>query len=152
MVFCLPGEQGAYTRSTAVAGSRKEKTGDRRVRVPTRWDAFAEWYDGWVGEHGSEFHREVAIPAVLDLLAPKPNEQILDIGSGQGVLAPYVRKAGARYTGVDASPRLVEKARTRHGKMGRFVVGDARDLASVRQIAPGSFDAAVFMLSIQDMA
>jgi ubiquinone/menaquinone biosynthesis C-methylase UbiE len=111
----------------------------------------AHWYDGWVGEAGSEFHREVAVPALLDLLQPQAGEQILDIGCGQGVLAPSIMRAGAQYTGVDASPRLLGIARRRHGKQGRFLLGDARSLASVKELGPEQFDGVAFLLSIQDM-
>jgi ubiquinone/menaquinone biosynthesis C-methylase UbiE len=119
--------------------------------APTSWDALARWYDGWVGEGGSEHHQKVAIPAVMKLLHPQPGERVLDIGAGQGVLAPYVARVGATYVGVDASPRLASMARKRHGKDGRFLVGDARNLQAVPELSPASFDAAVFLLSLQDM-
>ena len=71
------------------------KSRSRRPSAPTSWDPVAAWYDGWVGQDGSEHHREVAVPALLDLLDPQPGERILDIGAGQGVLAPYIAQAGA---------------------------------------------------------
>lgn len=117
----------------------------------TSWDALATWYDGWVGDSGSDHHRLIAIPTLLDLLAPAPGERILDIGAGQGVLAPYIMAAGAHYTGVDASPRLLEKARRRHGRHGIFLPGDACHLDRVEGLRAGSYDAAAFLLSIQDM-
>ena len=131
--------------------TRKNSRHEEKARAPTSWDAVASWYDGWVGEEGSEFHREVAVPAVLSLLEPCPGEKILDIGSGQGVLAPRIKSAGALYTGVDASPRLIRAAAEHHRESGRFLLGDARDLPSMKELEPASFDAAVFMLSIQDM-
>jgi len=72
------------------------------------------------------------------------------------VLAPQIVGAGARYTGVDASSRLVELARRRHGgarasKGVRFLLGDARELRAVRGLREGEFDGAAFLLSIQDM-
>ncbi len=117
----------------------------------TSWDALASWYDGWVGEGGSEHHQKVAIPEVMKLLQLRPGESVLDVGAGQGVLAPYVARAGATYVGVDASPRLAALARKRHGKDGRFLVGDARDLEAVPDLFPDTFDAVVFLLSLQDM-
>src|SRR3954449_2000229 len=124
--------------------------------APTSWDAVARWYDGWVGQEGSNHHREVAVPVLLELLEPRPGESILDIGAGQGVLAPYITRAGVRYTGVDASPKMVDLARRRHGATGGqsapcFLTGDARDLHAVPGLRRGEFDAAVFLLSIQDM-
>jgi SAM-dependent methyltransferase len=115
------------------------------------WEPVASWYDGWVGARGSKYHRAAAIPAVMELLDPQPGEDILDVGAGQGVLAPHMAARGARYTGVDASPRLIEIARRRHARDGRFVVGDARALRALPQLRERSFDAAVFLLSIQDM-
>jgi SAM-dependent methyltransferase len=111
----------------------------------------AAWYDGWVGEGGSQYHTKLAIPTVINLLRLKPGESVLDIGAGQGVLAQYVVDAGGRYTGVDASERLISMARRRHGKLGTFIVGDARALPGIPKIQPASFDAVVFLLSIQDM-
>lgn len=132
--------------------SEKRRDGPgQRPAAPTSWDALAQWYDGWMGEEGSRHHRAVAVPALLALLDPQPGEQILDVGAGQGVLAPAIAAAGAGYTGVDAGPRLLAIARRRHGSQGRFVLGDARDLAAVRGLRAGTFDAVVFLLSLQDM-
>ena len=97
------------------------------------------------------YHRDVAIPAVLDLLDAQPGEAVLDVGAGQGVLAAHVVRTGATYTGVDGSPRLVDLARRRHGRAATFVVGDARRLTASPGITRGAFDAAVFLLSLQDM-
>jgi ubiquinone/menaquinone biosynthesis C-methylase UbiE len=113
----------------------------------------ATWYDGWVGDRGSAYHRELAIPAALDLLDPRPGEEILDVGGGQGVLAQPLVEAGARVTVVDASAKLVAAAKRRHGRLrgARFLVGDARRLPAVAGLEPAAFDAATFVLSIQDM-
>jgi SAM-dependent methyltransferase len=105
-----------------------------------------------VGEVGSHHHQLVVLPAVLDLLAPIGGERILDIGAGPGVLAPLIAERGAQYVGVDASEKLIQFARSHHGRHGRFVCGDAGRLAALPQLRGGSFDAAVFVLSIQDMA
>ena len=119
----------------------------------TSWERVATWYDGWVGDRGSAYHRELAIPAVLDLLDPAPGDAILDVGGGQGVLAPYLVEAGALVEVVDASPRLIAAGRRRHRTLrgARFLVGDARRLPAVADLEPARYDAATFLLSIQDM-
>lgn len=128
---------------------RKQQPG--RKNKPSGWDPVAEWYNGWVGRDGSEHHQKLAVPAVVELLALQPGQSVLDCGAGQGVLAPAVAAAGASYTGVDISPRLVDYARQHHGQHGRFIVGDVRQLQRISQLSAGQFDAAVFLLSIQDI-
>lgn len=117
----------------------------------TSWEPVADWYNGWMGAGGSRHHQEYALPAVLDLLAPQPNETVLDIGAGQGVLAQAIYAAQAHYTGVDASSTLLRYARKHHHRHGRFLLGDARQLRQISGLQPASFDAVVFLLSIQDM-
>lgn len=123
----------------------------RQRTVRTSWEAVADWYTGWVGEEGSQHHRKLTIPAVLELLAPQPGESIIDVGAGPGVLAPRIVAAGARYTGIDASWTMLRFARKHHGRHGRFLWGDACDLPSIPGLQPATFDGAVFLLSIQDM-
>ena len=50
---------------------------------------------------------------VLDLLAPRLGERILDIGCGDGVLTERIVAAGAVVTGIDASPEMIAAARAR---------------------------------------
>lgn len=125
--------------------------GPPRSRRDTSWEPVAQWYRGWVGAEGSRHHRVLAIPATLDLLQPLSGERVLDIGCGHGVLAPHIAAAGARYTGVDLSPSLIRAARAAHGRDGRFLNGDARDLDRIAALRGITFDAAVFLLSLQDM-
>jgi SAM-dependent methyltransferase len=123
----------------------------RRNRTfDTSWEQLADWYDGWAGA-GSEHHQTLAIPAILELLALQPDAHILDIGCGPAPLAPYVARTGASYTGVDLSPRMVAHARARHGRNAHIVVGDALNLATCGSLRAGSFDAAVFLLSLQNI-
>ena len=131
------------------AGKRIRKRSPRGQR--TSWDHLATWYDGWVGGAGSEHHQKLVIPVVLELLAPAPGERVLDIGCGQGALAPAISAAQASYVGVDASERLLASARRRHKGEARFIRADATRLRGNRSLDEGSFDAAVFVLSIQNM-
>jgi trans-aconitate methyltransferase len=47
---------------------------------------------------------------VVELLAPKPGERILDLGCGDGVLTKKLRDMGCDVTGVDGSQAQVEAA------------------------------------------
>ncbi len=116
----------------------------------TSWDTVASWYDGWVGKKGSHYHRKVAIPTVLELLELKANEKVLEIGSGTSVLAPYILAKKATYTGVELSPRLIALAKRYHGALS-IIQADARMFDKHVSLKKQKFDAAVFLLSIQDM-
>lgn len=64
--------------------------------------------------------------AVLDLLQPQPEERILDLGCGDGVLTQKLVTAGAQVVGVDSSADMVAAARQR-GLDARVM--DATELA-----------------------
>lgn len=68
-----------------------------------------------------EFGREV-----VELLAPRPGERILDLGCGDGVLTQALVATGAEVVGVDASPEMVAAACAR-GLDAR--VADGRQLS-----------------------
>jgi len=116
----------------------------------THWGPVADWYDQLVGESGSEYHREVVLPGVLRLLAPHPNQHILDVACGQGVLARLLATKGARVTGVDASLELIKSARQRADASTQlsFHVADARDLSFLPE---NEFDSAACILAIQNI-
>jgi SAM-dependent methyltransferase len=64
-------------------------------------------------------------------LAPGRGERWLDIGTGTGAVALRAARAGARVTGVDLSPVMIDTARRLAGEQRvgvRFEVGDAESL------------------------
>lgn len=65
---------------------------------------------------------------LLDLLAAKPGERILDIGCGTGRLTAQIAATGAEVVGVDASRTMVQQAREKYPAL-RFEVMDAREIA-----------------------
>jgi trans-aconitate methyltransferase len=62
--------------------------------------------------------------AVVELLAPRAGERILDLGCGDGVLTEALTGAGAEVVGVDASPEMVAAAKAR-GLDARVMDGQA---------------------------
>jgi trans-aconitate 2-methyltransferase len=66
--------------------------------------------------------------AVLDLLAPKKGERILDLGCGSGQLTAAIADAGASVVGLDSSPEMLAEARAHYPAI-EFRLGDAADFA-----------------------
>ena len=129
----------------------KHRKAKQRFAKSTSWESVAQWYNGWVGKRGSHYHRKVALPTVMELLELRSKEKVLDIGAGSGVLAPHIAKQGGLYTGIDLSSSLIKLAKRYHGNKGHFIQGDARHLSAHPRIGAKGFDAAVFLLSLQDM-
>lgn len=72
-------------------------------------------------------------------LAPAPGERWLDVGTGTGAVAIRAAQAGARATGLDLSPALIDTAQRLAVEAGAdvaFVVGNAEALP----FADASFD------------
>lgn len=123
-----------------------------RSNKESGWDPVAAWYDKLVGESGSDYHRQVILPATLRMLDPQPGERIIDVCCGQGVLArPLLESGVAAFTGVDASPRLIAAARKHHG--GNPRVGfKVADVCTPGTWADGSYDAATCLMAVHDVA
>lgn len=116
------------------------------------WGNVAEWYIGWSGKSGSAYHRRIAIPTVMRLLEIKPDHKVLDVGCGPGALAEHVVREGACYVGIDSSFAMIRAARRYHRHPdAEFIHGNASKLPTALKHITHQFDAAVCLLSIQDM-
>ncbi|HVH71877.1 MAG TPA: class I SAM-dependent methyltransferase, partial [Candidatus Dormibacteraeota bacterium] len=64
---------------------------------------------------------------LVELLAPKAGERILDLGCGTGALTAEIAARGAEVLGIDRSEEMIAQARKKFPAL-RFKVMDARDL------------------------
>ncbi|MBI1882649.1 MAG: class I SAM-dependent methyltransferase [Chlamydiae bacterium] len=123
---------------------------NQKKPTQTHWDAVSKWYDQKVGKEGSEYHMEVLIPGLLQMLQPRKGEKILDLGCGQGVLCRTLAKEGVHMTGIDASPLLIESAK-RYPEGKNLIHYQAHEAQSLKGIPDTCFDAVVSLLAIQNM-
>ncbi len=72
------------------------------TRVVQKWDPASY-------ATNARFVSDLGVP-VVDLLAPKKGERILDLGCGDGALSVVIEERGARVTGVDSSKPMVDAA------------------------------------------
>jgi trans-aconitate methyltransferase len=90
------------------------------MNAKQRWNS--ELYDskhGFVSQLGSD---------LVELLAPKKGEHILDLGCGTGHLAQQIAAHGARVTGLDSSAEMIERARLNYPDL-ELVQGNGADFA-----------------------
>jgi ubiquinone/menaquinone biosynthesis C-methylase UbiE len=115
------------------------------------WDQVAQWYEGLVGDEGSDYHKHVIVPALMKRLGELEGKRVIDICCGQGFLGKMLRHGGvARVQGVDASPQLIEAARQRHrdDAQQRYLVADA---CQPGPWADGSYDLAICLMAVHDV-
>lgn len=116
-----------------------ERLGDR-----AQYDDFADEYldhaeDRFYNEHYDR-------PACLDLLGDVDGLDVLDAACGPGLYAEQLVARGARVTGLDISPRMVELFRERVPQATARVHDLGR---SIDWLPDGSVDAVLFALALE---
>jgi trans-aconitate methyltransferase len=85
---------------------------------PTQWDtALYDQRHSFVWKRGAE---------LIDLLAPRAGERVLDLGCGTGHLTARIAETSAEVIGIDSSPEMIEEAKRLYPGLP-FGVADARD-------------------------
>jgi ubiquinone/menaquinone biosynthesis C-methylase UbiE len=88
----------------------------------------AQHYDEWYARPGGEQALELERKLIKRYLEPRPGERLLDIGSGTGIHLEWFRDMGLQVTGLDASPYMLERARSRLRESVDFHLGWAEHL------------------------
>ncbi|NCS97823.1 MAG: class I SAM-dependent methyltransferase [Candidatus Pacebacteria bacterium] len=114
----------------------------------TSWQNVAAWYDKLVGSEGHYYHQHVVLPGLLRLLDLQPENSLLDLGCGQGILSRVIAPVSA-YLGIDRSKSLIEAAKAIPSpKNYSFQVFDVtRELQAAEPI----FSHAAIVLALQNM-
>ena len=100
------------------------------------------FFDSFEADHGEyDVLAEESYQRILNVLrrelSPRPDMAVVDLGCGTGAFTRRLGGLGPAVTGVDISPRSIERARSQGG--GRFLVGDICD----SRLPTASFDCAV---------
>lgn len=126
-----------------------EAVGKQRWHKPTVemsvGDGYAEWSKQYDGEPNPLITLEE--PGVLELIGDVEGSDVLDAACGTGRYALPLAEAGARVSGVDATPEML--ARARQTAQERGLALDLRD-GDLRALPFGdeSFDVAVCALAL----
>ena len=109
-------------------------------------DAIAKFKEaaraGWESFAPTEMATGSVAPKLVKFAGLQRGMRVLDVGCGTGVVALTAARIGARVTGSDLTPKLIERAKENSKLMGLDIawdVGDAEDLP----YKDGEFDAVV---------
>jgi SAM-dependent methyltransferase len=115
------------------------------VSLSEAWERKAADWIRWACAPGHDsywrFHRDQFFE-----LAPPPGRLTLDLGCGEGRVSRDLTARGHRVVGTDASPTLIDAARTAHPE------GDYRCVDSAKlPLADGACDLVIAFMCLQDM-
>ena len=118
--------------------------------VAQHWDDNADVWTEHVRKGWDTFREHLNNPAFLKLIGNLKGKTVLDAGCGEGYNTRIFARMGAKMTGIDISPRLIEHARLAEQKepLGiRYEVASFTDLS----IFDGeSFDTVVSTMALMD--
>ena len=113
------------------------------------FDSWPEKYDRWFETPIGALVKKYENQLLLDLLEPRPQELILDVGCGTGVFTLNILGLGTRVIGLDISQPMLLRAGQKAGKYPfRAVAGDMR----VLPFADQCFDRVVSMTALEFIA
>lgn len=104
----------------------------------------------WREQAGADGDPFGLLPPLLELLGDIAGRRVLDAGCGEGYLARVLAARGARVTGIDLSPRLIELARAKD--TSGLIDYQVADLSQPRPQLAASFDAVASYLVLNDVA
>lgn len=111
-------------------------------KVAKRYDRWSGWYDAidtcplFGGTIQKRWKREA-----VNALALENGERVLDMGTGTGLLLPWIADGAVdlRIVGIDLSRRMLLRARRRAGGRADLVLGDLEQMP----FKDGAFDKAI---------
>jgi ubiquinone/menaquinone biosynthesis C-methylase UbiE len=106
---------------------------------------FARLYDQWLNSPEGISLDRLSTELIMRLLQPKRGERVLDIGCGTGNHLLIFYRIGLDVTGLDASPYMLDIARSRLGHRASLELGRAEDLP----FEDNEFDITTLILTLE---
>lgn len=116
------------------------------------WNRKARFWDELHGDEGNLFHRRLVEPSVLQLLALRNGERVLDAGCGNGALARRLAEKGAKVSAVDFSQEMIRLAERRELASDiDYRIVDMTDKDALLSLGTAHFDAIVCAMTLMDI-
>ncbi|KAK3689195.1 S-adenosyl-L-methionine-dependent methyltransferase [Podospora appendiculata] len=122
-----------------------------------QWNKNAEFWDQTLGE-GNDLFLELILPTLEELADAKPGDKVLDIGTGNGIVARRFARDGVHVVATDYSEAQIENARRRtegSGKVVTFLQLDLLDKSALDEFAeqfPQEFDIVTGSMLLKELS
>ncbi len=116
------------------------------------WDSAADYYQKEIsGDKMDDVHYGpfASSESKLKLLGNVKNKKVLEVGCGAGQVSIALAKKGAVCTGIDISPKQIDKAVINASKQGVSVNFLNIPFSSLHKLKQGSFDIIISVMSFQ---
>jgi SAM-dependent methyltransferase len=137
----MPQDKGPQENSTQVIDENA---------VVRAWDNNAPSW-AWRVRAGHDVYREYYNnPAMLEFIGDLSGREVLDVGCGEGYQTRILASRGARMTGIDLSPKMLELARDEERRHPAGIRYERASFTDLRIFRDASFDAVVSFMALMD--
>lgn len=101
------------------------------------WESISGFWDEALGD-GNDMFLQLLLPAMEELASVRPGQKVLDLGTGNGIVARRLSREGVEVHATDFSAAQLENARRRTeeaNKSIKFEVLDLTDPAALDDFA-----------------
>jgi 2-polyprenyl-3-methyl-5-hydroxy-6-metoxy-1,4-benzoquinol methylase len=118
--------------------------------VSRHWDDNADVWTEHVRKGWDTFREHLNNPAFLKLVGNLKGKTVLDAGCGEGYNTRIFARMGAKITGIDISPRLIEHARLAEQKEPLGIRYEPVSFTDMSIFKDESFDTVVSTMALMD--
>jgi 2-polyprenyl-3-methyl-5-hydroxy-6-metoxy-1,4-benzoquinol methylase len=115
----------------------------------TAYDEIAEWYDESIRAAGSL--GDLVAHYLLEQTGDVVGQRVCDLACGQGLVARYLARRGARVTGIDLSAQLLEAARRYEEAEPLGILYQRGDAQALTDVPDALFEGVVCHLALMDI-